>query len=185
MPGSDEARGVRTGRANSCDRAGARVTGLRGRPSDMSNEHARQKRLERKRRKREERRRASSARAEPPDALLVAPPMSELLPRFAEPWIARLPADADEGLLKSVLSVAAFVWNGAVVGERPGPDLLAVGRELFRALGWAADFEEEARALGRRRATLFPEERRLFVGVDVARERGRMRVYAASALPSA
>ena len=110
--------------------------------------------------------------------------MSEILPRFSEPWFDRLPVDTGEDVLKLLLSVAAFVWNGAVAGEPPGPDVVALGRELFAALGWREDFEEEARMLSRRKAILFPDERRLFVGVEVSRERGGVRVYAASALPS-
>jgi hypothetical protein len=51
----------------------------------MSNERAKQKRIERKRRKREERRRLVRARVDEEVPTSLGPPMSEILQRFAEP----------------------------------------------------------------------------------------------------
>ncbi len=147
----------------------------------MSSERARQKRLERKRRRREERRRSSRSRFEDVP-LSLGRPMSEILPRFADPWLERLPDDGDEDAMKHVLELAAVVWNAAVVGEDVEAAALDIGRRLFAALGWPEDVEEEIRTLRERKAVLFPAERRLFLGVEVAREPTGLRVYAMSAV---
>jgi hypothetical protein len=107
--------------------------------------------------------------------------MSEVLPRFAGPWLERLPGDADDDVMKLVLELAAVVWNAAVVGEDLEAAALGIGRRLFASLGWPEDVEEEIRKLRERKAVLFPAERRLFLGVEVAREPTGLRVYATSA----
>jgi len=107
--------------------------------------------------------------------------MSEILPRFAEPWLERLPDDVDDDVTKLVLQLAAFVWRGMVAGEDADAAALELGRRLFSALGWPEDFEDEARKLRQRKAILFPSERRLFLGVGVKREGGSLRMYAMSA----
>jgi hypothetical protein len=146
----------------------------------MSNERAKQKRIERKRRKREERRRLVRARVE---GVPISPgrPMSEILQRFAEPWLGRLPDDVHDDDMRLVLSLAATVWNEGVVGMTTDGRALEMGREIFSALGWTESFEEAARKLRQRKAILFPDERRLFLDIDLARESGGLRVYAASA----
>lgn len=148
----------------------------------MSSERERQRRLEKKRRKREERRRSSTADGVEHSSAPVGRPISDTLPRFAAPWLARLPDDVDDDVMKLVLELAAFVWNTAIVGGDLDSDALEVGRRLFAGLGWTEDVQEEARKLRQRKAILFPGEKRLVLGVEIAREGNTLRVYAASAV---
>ena len=147
--------------------------------SDMSGERARQKRLERKRRKREERRRLARRGGHAP--AFPVPPMSDVLTRFADPWLERLLSRAGGDRAKYVLQLAALIWNAAVAGERLWPSDLDAGRLLFALLDWPEDFEDEAGKLFLRKAFLFPGDRRFVLDVEVAREGGALRVYAQSA----
>jgi hypothetical protein len=62
------------------------------------------------------------------------------------------------------------------------PETLDLVRELFRCLGRTEDAEEEARKLRHRKQILFPGERRLVLGVEVAEEEAGLRVYTASVM---
>lgn len=142
----------------------------------MPNEHARQKRLEKKRRKREERRQTAASLG---SRSLEAPaPMSQILGQFADPWLDRLP---DRDAVQAVLQAAAFVWNEAVTGQVI-PETLDLVRGLFRRHGWAESAEDAARRLRERKPTLFLRERRLVMGVEVTREEEGLRVFALSAM---
>jgi len=135
----------------------------------MANENARQKRLEKKRRKREEKRRALRA----PDSVGWAPPpmpkLSATLTEFAKPLLDRLPDDVDAW--KFVLSWAAMVWNAA--DDEVSKLTIALGHEMFAALGWQDDAAEEARRLRARKKEMFPWDRRKVAGVEVE-DRGDM-----------
>lgn len=147
-------------------------------PSTMANERARQKKLERKRRKREEKRRA--LRTEPDSAGWAPPPMSLTLKRFAEPLLNRLPDEANSDDWKLVLTFAAMVWNAADNGL--SEKALALGRELFEAMGWDGDVGEELRRLNARKTAHFSWEPRMVAGVEVEQRGDTMHIMAASVL---
>jgi hypothetical protein len=149
-------------------------------------ERVRQKKLERKRRKREQKRQTLQLRSTRltagSEVIVPFPKMSDTLVEFARPLIDRLPADPPAEELKLVLTFASFVWNCVLKGANAHELVLPNAQTVLDILGLSpAEAGAVVDGLIRRKKEMFVDDERLVVSVHAFRERGMLRILAASA----
>ena len=99
--------------------------------------------------------------------------MSDVLLRFAEPILDRL-APLDEK--KATLLFAITAWNYCLISSEEQAHMRWELRHIFNDAHHRADFE----MLIRRKTELFPRNRRLFMGLEVAESAGGLHVKVVS-----
>lgn len=111
------------------------------------------------------------------------PKMSDTLVEFARMLIDRLPADPPAEELKLVLTFASFVWNCIVKGENAHDLVLPNAQTVLDILALSpAEAGAVVDDLIRRKKEMFADDERLVMSVHAFRERGMLRILAASAL---
>jgi hypothetical protein len=99
--------------------------------------------------------------------------MSDVLLRFAEPILDRLAPLDDK---KATLLFAMSAWNCCLISSEEQAHMRWELRHIFdNAHNWA-DFE----MLIQRKTELYPRNRRLFMGLEVAESAGRLHVNVVS-----
>jgi len=99
--------------------------------------------------------------------------MSDVLLRFAEPILDRL-APLDEK--KATLLFAITAWNYCLISSEEQAHMRWELRRIFDNAHNRADFE----MLIQRKTELYPHNRRLFMGLEVAENAGRLHVNVVS-----
>jgi len=149
-------------------------------------ERVRQKKLERKRRKREQKRQTLQLRSTRltagSEVIVPFPKMSDTLVEYARPLIDRLPADPLPDELKLVLTFASSVWNCVLKGANAHELVLPNAQPVVDILGLSpAEAGAVVDELIRRKKEMFVDDERLVMSVHAFRERGMLRILAASA----
>jgi hypothetical protein len=99
--------------------------------------------------------------------------MSDVLLRFAEPILDRL-APLDEK--KATLLFAITAWNYCLMSSEDQSHMRWELPHIFNNAHYRADFE----MLIQRKTELYPRNRRLFMGLEVAESAGRLHVNVGS-----
>ncbi|HYY27805.1 MAG TPA: hypothetical protein VE860_07675 [Chthoniobacterales bacterium] len=99
--------------------------------------------------------------------------MSNVLLRFAEPILDRF-APLDEKKATLLFSITA--WNYCLMSSEEQSQMRWELRQIFNNAHHRADFE----MLIQRKTELYPRNRRLFMGLEVAESAGRLHVNVVS-----
>jgi hypothetical protein len=99
--------------------------------------------------------------------------MSDVLLRFSEPILDRL-APLDEK--KATLLFAITAWNYCLMSSEEQSNMRLSLPHIFNNAHYRADFE----MLIRRKTELYPRNRRLLMGLEVAQSAGRLHVNVVS-----
>jgi hypothetical protein len=99
--------------------------------------------------------------------------MSDVLLRFAEPILDQV-APLDEK--KATLLFAITAWNYCLISSEEQAHMRSELRHIFNNVHHRADFE----MLIQRKTELFPRNRRLFMGLEVAESAGGLHVKVVS-----